>query len=46
MFIPLIIIGSNSHFHAHQVELNNGLHLFDSYLTNLPDPTPIIIRTL
>ncbi|KAF0682333.1 Uncharacterized protein FWK35_00037840, partial [Aphis craccivora] len=46
IFIPLITIGFDSHFHAYQVELNNGLQLFGSYLTNLPDPTPTIIRTL
>jgi len=48
LIIPLLLItiGFDSHFHAYQVELNSGLQLFGSYLTNLPDPTPTVIRTL
>jgi len=46
IFIPLITIGFDSHFHAYQIELNSELQLFGSYLTNLPDPTPTVIRTL
>jgi hypothetical protein len=46
IFIPLITIGFDRHFYAYQVELNSELQLFGSYLTNLPDPTPTVIRTL
>ncbi|XP_008183178.1 uncharacterized protein LOC103309465 [Acyrthosiphon pisum] len=46
IYKQIITVGFDSHYYAYQVELNSQFEFGGCYLTDLPDPTPTIIRTL
>jgi len=46
IYKQIITVGFDSHYYAYQVELNSEFQFDGCYLTDLPDPTPTIIRTL
>jgi len=46
IYKQIITVGFDSHYYAHQVKLNSELPFGGCYITNLPDPTPTIIRIL
>jgi hypothetical protein len=46
IYNQIIVVGFDSHFYAYQVKSSSTLQFGGYYITDLPDPTPTIIRTL